>query len=426
LFRHGYKQYTDRAFSLSPFAAVLFLAAGGLLYLGILRSELASLLWGGTFVVLVLLALAAALLQRLLLPNRSLGFEIAVEPSWVRTGEAASLTLTGRLGALRVPGVRVLYVGRLGWRSLRTLDLSVPVSSGTADSRGEAEVPSRGLYRPVGARLVVSDALGLFRFSRPVEPPGALTVAPAPRQTRGTALVSHRDGEEPERSDRRLRTEELLEVRRYVPGDDVRRINWKQYARWEELFLRIGEEVPPTAKEVTLILRAVTSLQDMLPGDYALRALDRAVGLLGDLAVSFAADGLSVRHALREDAAPDTLDSSDDVGFLRALADAGWSTGRVLPGSLRGSRCIVLALPDPGLGSYLFELGRTAASVSLLVVEPPEALRKEHAHPWFFRPQERQSARGLRAELQARERYIRLLESAIVGLDGKVREFHRV
>ncbi len=424
--RHGYKQYTDRAFTLSPLAGALLLTAGGLLLLGILRSELASLLWGGTFVALVLFTFVATLLQRLLLRKRPVGFEATVEPSWVRIGETASLTVVGRLEGLRVPGVRVLYVGRLGWRDLRVLDLSAALGARGLDPQGEAEAPARGLYRPVGGRLVVSDALGFFRFSRPADPPSALTVAPAPRETRATTLVSRRDGEEPQRSERRVRTEELLEVRRYVPGDDVRRINWKQYARWEELFLRIGEEVPPAAKEVTLILRAAASLPGILPLEYALRALDRAVGLLGDLAVSFAADGLSVRYALEEEAAPQILRDSDEVLFLRALAGAGWSTGRVPPGSLRGSRCIVLALPDPGLGSYLFELGRTAASVSLLVAEPPAVVQERHAYPWLLRTPERQSGVGLRREHQARERYISLLESAIVGLDGKVSEFYRV
>ncbi|MFP4430639.1 MAG: DUF58 domain-containing protein [Spirochaetaceae bacterium] len=424
--RHGYKPYTDRAFSLSPLAGALLLAAGGLLMLGIRRAELASLLWGGTFLALLVFALLGTLLQRMLLSKRAAGFEANLEPSWVRVGDPTSLRVVGRLEAFRVPGVRILYLGRLSWRGLRDLRLSVPLSSRIVDSHGEALRPPRGLYRPGEGRLLITDALGFFRFSLSTTAPSLLTVAPRPRETRQATLVSHREGEEPQRSDRRIRTEELVEVRRYVPGDDVRRINWKQYARWEELFLRIGEEVPPAAQEVTLILRAAGSIGEILPVDYSLRALDRALGLLGDLAASFSSDGLSVRYALREDVPPEALGDLDAPEFLRALADAGWSTGRIPFGSLRGSRCIVLALPDPGLGSYLFELSRAAASVTLLLVEPPGGTDRGYTHRWLLRPPGEQRRDIRRPEAQARERYTTLLESAIVGLDGKVRAFHRV
>jgi uncharacterized protein (DUF58 family) len=400
--------------------------AGGLLLLGVRRSELASLLWGGTFLVLLVFAFLGALLQRLLLSKRAAGFEATVEPSWIRVGDAASLRVLGRLEAVRLPGIRVLYLGRLSWRDLRDVNLSVPLSSRAVDSQGEALRPPRGLYRPKAGRLLVTDALGFFRFSLRTTAPSPLTVAPPPGETRHATLISHRDGEEPQRSDRRIRTEELLEVRRYVPGDDVRRINWKQYARWEELFLRIGEEVPPAAQEVTLILRAAGSIGDILPSEYALRALDRALALLAALAASFASDGLSVRYALREDLPPEALPDPNAPEFLRALADAGWSTGRIPSGSIRGSRCIVLALPDPGLGSYLLELSRFASSVTLLLVEPPGGTRRRHNHRWLLRPPGGALHTNRRPEAEARERYTTLLESAIVGLDGKVKEFHRV
>lgn len=394
--------------------------------LGVRRSELASLLWGGTFLVLLLFAFLGTLLQRILVSKRAAGLEASLEPSWVRVGEPTSLKVVGSLEAFRVPGVRILYYGRLNWRGLRDLRVSAPLGSRDVDAHGEALRPPRGLYRGEEGRLLVTDALGFFRFSLGAGTPSALTVAPGPRETRQATLVSHREGEEPQRSDRRIRTEELLEVRRYVPGDDVRRINWKQFARWEELFLRIGEEVPPAAQEVTLLLRAPGSLGDIMAVDFALRALDRALGLLGDLAVSFSSDGLSVRYALREDVPPEALAEANAPEFLRALADAGWSTGRIPPGSLRGSRCIVVALPDPGLGSYLLELSRSASSVTLLLVEAPGSIDRGYSHRWLLRPPGGAPRSGRRPEAQARERYTILLESAIVGLDGKVKEFHRV
>lgn len=442
--RHGSKPYIDSSFQISPLAAALSVVAGGLLALGIFRAELASLLWGGTFLVLALFAFLATLLQRGLLVGRTgsgrgsgeLGaIEAVPDPRWTTVGGPVSLTLSGRLDIPRIPGVRLLYASRLRWRDVRTLYLSAPVtSSGGGPSAGAAssdgarhsggiEHPARGAYRPAGARLVITDALGFFRFSLRAPEPLGLTVVPEVRGSQLTSMVSHREGDEPERSDRRIRTEELLEVRRYVPGDDVRRINWKQYARWEELFLRIGEEVPPVSQEVTLLLRATPSLKQLLPEEFALGALDRAVGLLGDLAAGFALQGLSVRYALEEDK-PRLLEAPDSIDFLRDLADASWSSGRAGRTLLRGSRCIVVALPDPGLGSYLAEIGRWAGSLAVVLSEAPASSGERQRLKWLLRSRDIKA--GGRWEGQARKRYMTLVESAIVGSDGKVSEFHRV
>jgi hypothetical protein len=55
-------------------------------------------------------------------------------------------------------------------------------------------------------------------------------------------------------SRRRRRSEELLEARKYYPGDDVRRLNWKVFAHLNELFLRTGEEVPPPEARLLFVL----------------------------------------------------------------------------------------------------------------------------------------------------------------------------
>lgn len=428
---HGLRPYTDRVFAVSPLASVLALVAAGLLALGIARSELASLLWGGTFLCLLLFALLAGLLQRSLISRRRLStggaggqgaLEAAPEPRWAALGDAVSLLVSGRLEAARIPGVRVLYAARWSWKELRSVELSCPLAPRASEARGSAGYADRGLYRPVGARILVTDALGFFRFSLEAPKPASLTVAAQPKASPPARLVSYTEGEEPLRSDRRIRTEELLEVRRYVPGDDVRRINWKQYARWEELFLRIGEEVPPASQEVTLILRATPSLAEVLPTTFALGALDRAVSILGNLAASFSSEGRSVRILLGDEP-PRAVKDVGEPEFLRFLADAGWSSGRLGPATLRASRCVIVALPDPGLASYLREMSR-ATALSLLLVEPPAVPGDRRTLSWLLRPEDPE-LQG-RPGKAARSRYITLLESAIVGLDGKVKEFHRV
>jgi hypothetical protein len=48
--------------------------------------------------------------------------------------------------------------------------------------------------------------------------------------------------------------EELVENRPYYPGDDPRKINWKQYARFQDLFIRTAHDPLPNNKWVLLLL----------------------------------------------------------------------------------------------------------------------------------------------------------------------------
>jgi len=49
-------------------------------------------------------------------------------------------------------------------------------------------------------------------------------------------------------------TEERLERRSYIPGDDPRRLDWKVFARTGEMFVRVGEEVVPDRGRVWLMV----------------------------------------------------------------------------------------------------------------------------------------------------------------------------
>jgi hypothetical protein len=46
------------------------------------------------------------------------------------------------------------------------------------------------------------------------------------------------------------REDELWDSRKYAPGDDARKINWKQYGHLGDLFTRIGDHLPPPRNQV--------------------------------------------------------------------------------------------------------------------------------------------------------------------------------
>ena len=99
---------------------------------------------------------------------------------------------------------------------------------------------SRGRYQTVVRVFTVRDILGLatLRFTR--QAPAHLRVAPAPAMSEVVVALRHASGEgyaHPagmEEGDR-------VEMRRYAPGDPLRMILWKVYARSRRLLVRMPE-----------------------------------------------------------------------------------------------------------------------------------------------------------------------------------------
>jgi hypothetical protein len=51
-----------------------------------------------------------------------------------------------------------------------------------------------------------------------------------------------------------LRDAERYDARRFQPGDDVRHLNWRLFAHTGELFVRIGDELPPPSVAFTVAI----------------------------------------------------------------------------------------------------------------------------------------------------------------------------
>jgi uncharacterized protein (DUF58 family) len=139
--------------------------------------------------------------------------------------------------------------------------------------------PDRGLYRIAAAEIVFPDPLSLvqvrFRARPPLPVHGRRSVGgvmpPLLRVLPRPAPLSSEDPDPELAAGRRRgdlsneRNEELIETRPYHPGDDIRRINWSAFAHSGELFLRIGEETPPPAWAVRVVVdtRGVTGVASL-------------------------------------------------------------------------------------------------------------------------------------------------------------------
>ena len=162
----------------------------------------------------------------------------------------------------------------------------------TDESKGEALVPSlaaeeefvfeyplqanrRGVYRLGPATLEHTDLIGMFNFRRKAGEADELVVHPTPERipniwSLATSLRA------PERPRRRFKGEgtEFYGTRPFVPGDDLRRVDWSATARRGQLIVREYERAEAT--DAVLIIDLSASVHRGEGDDHT---LERAVKL---------------------------------------------------------------------------------------------------------------------------------------------------
>ncbi len=139
---------------------------------------------------------------------------------------------------------------------------------------------------------------------------------------------------------------EFADYRRYAPGDDFRRIDWRAYARLERLFLRVFEAEEQIT--VTLLIDCSDSMHHGTPEKIALAAT---------VAAALAYIALKCEDSVIVGALTDRLAAYRRVG---AGKNAVWSVGEFLQ-----------RLPRSGatdLNRALYDLGRVATSPGLTIV----------------------------------------------------------
>src|SRR6266700_1431157 len=139
---------------------------------------------------------------------------------------------------------------------------------------------------------------------------------------------------------------EFSDFRRYAPGDDFRRIDWRAYARLERLFLRVFEAEENIT--VTVLIDCSASMQHGTPAK---------ADLATTLAAALAYIALKCEDSVVVGALTDRL-----VSFRRAGSGKNsiWSIGEFLS-----------HLPTSGstdLNRALYDLGRIASGPGLTII----------------------------------------------------------
>lgn len=221
---------------------------------------------------------------------------------------------------LTLPGLRFwpLVDVDLSWERPAAVDVTLQREGG--DLVEEVTPRTRGRYSSIRRLFTVRDIFGLAAIRFPRTQAAALRFAPAQGAADVALALRHASGEgyahpagEPEG--------DLVEMRRYAPGDPLRMVLWKAYARTRRMLVRMPERaIAPRPSTVAYFVAG--------PGDEPTASVARLFleqGLLGDEFL-FAADGADHPVTLPDEALDAVIDS------VRARDRGGEGVGHFLRG----------------------------------------------------------------------------------------------
>jgi uncharacterized protein (DUF58 family) len=382
-------------FPLTIRGLVILVLAAGLLAMGIARADLAGLFWGSSFLLFTLYALAAGHLFRLALRRRRTQHiaRVHLPTAGLLPGEENEAVIAARLPRSFPPGFSMRLSLPLSWHGRRIGDIRLPMPHGTSQTRLTFHAAHRGVYEGTGALLEAHDLLGLTAHRLWLPHQDRLTVYPALRPVRELAGLVEQSDEAAIDSRKRRRSEELLEARKYYPGDDVRRLNWKVFAHVDELFLRIGEEVPPPESRILFVLD--TTSNPLVPFGLAADYLDSLVQSCASIMADLVDRGLEVTFSRPGQRECRSYDEGSRGAMLAALAEAWWTTEVWAPElPARALQALIFSSPgSPGLSRIMSAVQARGWSARLLLqdLEPPVPSPARRLRDFLFVPREPRS-----------------------------------
>jgi uncharacterized protein (DUF58 family) len=365
-------------FPLTVRGLVILVLAAGLLSMGIARADLAGLFWGSSFLLFIVYALAAGHLFRLSVRRRRSADTIRfhLPTTGLQPGDENEAVIAARLPRSFPPGFSVHLSLPLSWHGRRIDDIHLPMPHGTSQTRLTFRAFHRGVYEGTGAVLEAHDVLGLTAHRLWFPRQDRLTVHPVLRPVRELLGLVEQTDESAVDSRRRRRSEELLEARKYYPGDDVRRLNWKVFAHLDELFLRIGEEVPPPESRILFVLD--TTSNPLVPRTVAPDYLDELVQSCASVMAHLVGRGLEVTFSSPGQQDCRSYGEGSRGALLAAMSNAWWTTEDWAPElPARALQAVIFSSPgSPGLPRIMSTVKARGWSARLLLQDlSPSASR---------------------------------------------------
>lgn len=350
---------------------------------GILRIDLALLLWGGAFLLISVYTLLGNHLTRVIARNhfkkRPGAYDIFLPVKGHFPGTVARADIRIELPAFLLPGFVVYFSYILTWRNHRSIRIECRLTGRTNSRVIEFPAEKRGDYHSDIALLIYRDVLGFTRGSIPLNVEERVRIFPDSVPAADNIRRLEEGGEATEFVKRRRLSEERLEVRKYYPGDDPRRLNWKVYAHLGELFLRVGEETPPPESRIFVILDSNQSGQ--ATSEFSADYLDSIVEACTALMQVLLLRGINIIFAAPGMSNPSVVSMEKYHELLSLLSGIWWNTKQK---SLqypvnRNIQAIIFSSPgSPGLQSIVESVKSRGWNLSLIfkTFNPPPAAKK--------------------------------------------------
>jgi hypothetical protein len=302
------------------------------LWLGQSRNEIVLILIAAIFLATLAYCFLAVLLQTLLYREKVGAATLGISGQKVDSGAEAALSFSLPDGLkprfFSLPGTLIRGEIRLETKDKRLIHhifdpnvLHNGISSFPARFRGAYYEKRRKNGAPESG-FIFFDAPGFFaafvpKSVCPPETPALLVLPEKAAEALSVHILS--DGEERRTGSRFLRTDNLIEHRPYMPGDDPRRINWKLYGHLGDLFVREGEREPPPHSRITILVDAQAD-SFLFGQEAAQRAVDMLCGQALALAIACTNRGMEVRVGCLGENPPDGEES--DVATMLAYPAA--------------------------------------------------------------------------------------------------------
>jgi hypothetical protein len=302
-----------------------------------LRQEAGLALIGAVFFLPWFYSLVMTLILTLIHSRRTSHACIRISPRETATDEQVDAiysegdtgTTAGRI--LQLPGIPVRCRVLLATKDDRRIrhDFNPNDSEDSEDKSPHFfNVEKRGAYFSAYDEFAIFDIFGFFRFAFLLSAGTTARLLASPQAAQEPLSVHARAGEsnqQPEFSFQR--TDNLIDHRPYIPGDDPRRINWKLYGHGGGLFVREGEREPPPHSNIVIMIDC-----EYDPSLYDRREARRVIDVLCENALA---------------AAQACLDSGMDVliGYTGGISGADSDTPLLLSAKQAASFAWPAALP---------------------------------------------------------------------------------
>ncbi|MDR0878048.1 MAG: DUF58 domain-containing protein [Treponema sp.] len=260
---------------------------------GALRKELVLTLVAAVFLAAWAYCLVMPLVLSFIHHRRGWTITARISPREIAVGDETLLTFPPAEKFFRIPGVLIRY--RVNLTTLDDRRLLHDCDPDFLQNRTDTfTVHDRGAYYSAYDELAIFDVLGFFRCSFRIPQDLSPRLLAGPGAAEEALPVTVRSGGTEHHSESQYqRTDNLIDHRPYVPGDDPRRINWKLYSHDGELFVREGEREPPPHSHLLILVDTQFD-----PALYTREQARRAVDLLCEsalaAALSYADEGMDI------------------------------------------------------------------------------------------------------------------------------------